>query len=764
MGAHRSVVKHSYLTGKDKGVARAQAHVRYIQFRDGKDKDQATRSFFNDVRDEIYSGEVREAVSDQNPRGTVMHKLILSPGVQGADVKEYCREVMADLSSRKGLDLEWYGVQHDNTDNPHVHIVVMGADQNGHKVRLNKDDYTKIKEAGDRYLERNRLLDREEKDKEKDKDDKDRDDRNPAARFFDALKAAAREFSRTMAKDEKGDKTESKFEQRKREKEEEKQKEVAALGETVDLDDYLAKQAEKEERDEARRAKAWKAYCKPIQIERGGHEPITYDRSNSLQSLRELERDYRTEDAQVRAGMSEADVKRLNDWIKEKYRDEKRIESKAEKLESIDIELDSETQGEWSKASSLEDLRKLEALNGRGEVYLDDAERKALGNWMKDQELKQPVRIELEPGTEPMIYDKDDSKESLKFLVREYEKGEPWAAQGLSKKEYEKVRTWIKDKDRPKEAGKDAEKEPGEKPEKDADRPLHVGKAKDGRDRYVSKGMNADTLKAARDELKNAPDAKKEDLERLDGWIDAREKEENKDPNKKPFHKRRKLTPREKLMQRAVNQDKAERWNNYYKEKSEQRSKLEAEKSNLQGQKRALNKYEKERETVDGQYSEIWGADKSALATTVKGASVGGLRPMGANQWVRLITQAKQNFEAKQRAAREEASKTQKGLARQLEEDKKTQKPTEKKAEKEIKPVTEKPKEKTEKALGTPADSEKEPEPKPIDNSKLETETRELGKDLKNKKKKEEDRDPHRDPDDDRKKDSPFKRDPWGRW
>jgi type IV secretory pathway VirD2 relaxase len=192
MGAHRSVVKHSYLTGKDKGVARAQAHVRYIQFRGGKDKEEGTRSFFNDVRDEIYSGEVREAVSDQNPRGTVMHKLILSPGVQGADVKEYCREVMADLSSRKGLDLEWYGVQHENTDNPHVHIVVMGTDQNGHKVRLNKEDYTKIKEAGDRYLERNRLLDREEKDKEKDKDEKDRGDRNPAARFFDALKAAER--------------------------------------------------------------------------------------------------------------------------------------------------------------------------------------------------------------------------------------------------------------------------------------------------------------------------------------------------------------------------------------------------------------------------------------------------------------------------------------------------------------------------------------------------------------------------------------------
>lgn len=759
MGAHRSVVKHSYLTGKDKGVARAQAHVRYIQFRGGKDKEEGTRSFFNDVRDEIYSGEVREAVSDQNPRGTVMHKLILSPGVQGADVKEYCREVMGDLSSRKGLDLEWYAVQHDNTENPHVHIVVMGADQNGHKVRLNKDDYTKIKEAGDRYLERNRLLDREEKDKEKDKDDKEHE-RNPATRFFDALKAAAREFSRTMAKDDKGGKTESKFEQRKREKEEERQKEIDALGDTVDLDDYLAKQAEKEEREEVRREKAWKEYCRPIEIERGGHETLKYDRASSLESLRALERDYRNDDAQVRAGMSERDATRLNDWIKEKYREEKRIESKAQKLESIDVELDAENQGKWDKTSSLEDLRKLDALNARGEVYLDDAERKALGNWIRDQELKQPVRIELDPGSEPMVYDKEDSKESLKFLAREYEKGEAWAIQGLNKTDYQKVKSWIKDKDREKEPEKGTENQP----EKEADRPLRVGKTKEGKDRFVSKGMDSETLRSARDELKGSPDAKKDDLDRLDGWINAREKEENKDPNKKPYEKRRKRTAREKLMQRAINQDRAERWNNYYKEKSDQRTRLQAEKANLQGQKRALNKYEKERETVDGQYSEIWGADKSALATSVKGASVGGLRPMGANQWVRLITQAKQNFEAKQRAAREEATKTQKGLAKQLEHDKKTQKPADKGQTKDVQPVTDKPKQKAEKPLGASTEAEKEPEPKPMDNSKLETETRELGKDLKNKKKKEEDRDPHRKPDDDKGKESPFKRDPWGRW
>ena len=101
MPGHRTVAKHSYLTGKDKGVARAKAHINYIQFRAGKDQEKEERSFFNGLRDDIYNKELKDAISDQDPRGTVMHKLILSPGVPGADVKEYAREVMADLSSKR---------------------------------------------------------------------------------------------------------------------------------------------------------------------------------------------------------------------------------------------------------------------------------------------------------------------------------------------------------------------------------------------------------------------------------------------------------------------------------------------------------------------------------------------------------------------------------------------------------------------------------------------------------------------------------------
>lgn len=556
--ALRSVVKHSYLTGKSQGVGRAKAHLRYIQFRAGKDKDEEPRSFFNNLRDDVTGRHVSESVSAQDPRGVVMHKLILSPGVQGADVKEYCREVMANLSSKKGLDLEWYAVQHDNTSNPHVHIVVMGKDQNGHRVKITRDDYTKIKETGDRYLERNRHLERDDKDRDKDQDKEQEKERNPVTRFVDALKAAAHEFSRSLEREAKGEsKPESKFDKRRREKEEERQQELDALGENVDLDAYLEKEAKREEREEARKQMAWKAYCKPIEVDRGAHEPIKFDRSMSIETLRELERDYKNQDPKVREAMTDKDAERLNDWIKEKYRDEKRVEAKAEKLQSIDIELDAETPLNLSSSSSLEELRKLEDLNARGEVYLDDAERKALAKWMKDQEYKEPLRIEMELGADPVVYDQGDSKGSLQFLASAYERGEHWAAQNLSKEEYKRVKGWIADKDKGKDADKEREKER-----------VSLGKGKDGEERFVSKSLDAEGLRQAREELSKSPDANKHDLKLLDSWISVKEREESKEPTKKAFTQRRKKSAREKLMDREVRQARLERRENYYKEKA----------------------------------------------------------------------------------------------------------------------------------------------------------------------------------------------------
>jgi type IV secretory pathway VirD2 relaxase len=155
----RSVAKHSYIKGES-GKARAKAHVSYIQHRSGDDREKGGRTFFNKDRDDVKGKDVKREIEEQTERGVTVHKIILSPGINGVDLKEYTREVMDELGRSKGLDLKWDAVEHTNTDHDHVHVVVMGKDEHGRRVRLDRDDHKTLRETGDRYLEREHTLDR----------------------------------------------------------------------------------------------------------------------------------------------------------------------------------------------------------------------------------------------------------------------------------------------------------------------------------------------------------------------------------------------------------------------------------------------------------------------------------------------------------------------------------------------------------------------------------------------------------------------------
>lgn len=76
----RSVVKHSYIKGADR-AAKAKAHVNYIQYREGPDRADGPRPFFNGERDDIQGREVKEQIDKVDAK--YVHKLILSPGVEG---------------------------------------------------------------------------------------------------------------------------------------------------------------------------------------------------------------------------------------------------------------------------------------------------------------------------------------------------------------------------------------------------------------------------------------------------------------------------------------------------------------------------------------------------------------------------------------------------------------------------------------------------------------------------------------------------------
>ena len=155
----KSVAKHSYVKGKS-GAGRISAHVDYLQNRPGHDRAEGPRKFFNGERDGISGSDVKRELMDQGYSKVVAHKMILSPGLNGIDVDAYTRDVMKNIGDEKGLDLKWWSVKHENTDHDHAHVVIAGLDKNGRDVNFDKEDYLKLRDLGDKYLERNHFFER----------------------------------------------------------------------------------------------------------------------------------------------------------------------------------------------------------------------------------------------------------------------------------------------------------------------------------------------------------------------------------------------------------------------------------------------------------------------------------------------------------------------------------------------------------------------------------------------------------------------------
>jgi type IV secretory pathway VirD2 relaxase len=154
-------VKHKFIAARGKGgvgkvaaIGKALAHVKYIQHRPGQDREQGGREMFNDKEDRLAGRDARQAIRELGNSKVIAHKLTLSPEVTPKDRKAFTREVMQKLSREKGSDLEWFAVQHSNTDHPHIHVVVLGKDRNGTEVNISFKDIEKMHEYGDRYLER----------------------------------------------------------------------------------------------------------------------------------------------------------------------------------------------------------------------------------------------------------------------------------------------------------------------------------------------------------------------------------------------------------------------------------------------------------------------------------------------------------------------------------------------------------------------------------------------------------------------------------
>jgi type IV secretory pathway VirD2 relaxase len=144
------ILRHSYTRRRDT----ARAALRYYQMRP-RGRDEPPRAIFGKggtlTRDEAY-----RLLDDHQARGYLAHRLMLSPSDEERpeDLRAMTYRVMRDLEGDTGRTLAWVAVEHRNTDQPHVHIVLAGGGERGRgfeEVRLGPADHARMKTAAIEY-------------------------------------------------------------------------------------------------------------------------------------------------------------------------------------------------------------------------------------------------------------------------------------------------------------------------------------------------------------------------------------------------------------------------------------------------------------------------------------------------------------------------------------------------------------------------------------------------------------------------------------
>jgi len=131
----RSVVKASY--SRNTKSAPWAAHGRYLA-REGAQISTGKGRGFDPAHDDIDLA--KTLAGWQKAGDQYMFRWIVSPE-NGArlDLQAHARELMTEVQRDLGTRLEWIGIDHHDTDNPHIHILIRGRDEQGQTLRIDRD-------------------------------------------------------------------------------------------------------------------------------------------------------------------------------------------------------------------------------------------------------------------------------------------------------------------------------------------------------------------------------------------------------------------------------------------------------------------------------------------------------------------------------------------------------------------------------------------------------------------------------------------------
>ena len=136
--ARRVVIKARVVRHKG-GRFRAAPLARHITYleREGVTKDGREAAMFDARTDEAD----RDAFAQRCEDDRHHFRFIVSPeyAAQMDDLRAFTRELMQDMERDLDTKLDWVAIDHWNTDNPHIHVLVRGTTETGEDLVIDRD-------------------------------------------------------------------------------------------------------------------------------------------------------------------------------------------------------------------------------------------------------------------------------------------------------------------------------------------------------------------------------------------------------------------------------------------------------------------------------------------------------------------------------------------------------------------------------------------------------------------------------------------------
>ena len=145
----RSVVKPSFRRNRHNGGwAR---HARYLAREQAQREGERGQGFDREREDVDMTATVRAWERTDG----LMWSFIISPeDAERMDLRQHAREFVAGMERDLGTELEWVAIDHRNTDNDHVHLLIRGVRENGRELILDRDYIHRLSELSRELAER----------------------------------------------------------------------------------------------------------------------------------------------------------------------------------------------------------------------------------------------------------------------------------------------------------------------------------------------------------------------------------------------------------------------------------------------------------------------------------------------------------------------------------------------------------------------------------------------------------------------------------